>query len=257
MTAVDLAIDSRPELPVSDRPYDYSIRPLAALRALKKLIANKEDTEQVFLIMQALSGRSTPRGYARLLDSPEGGRQAYLREELSHRLMDQAWVASFAPGTVGAAYRDFIAPRGLTAYGLAEDSRKVNGSIEVAHPVAWYGRRMRDVHDIWHVLTGHGTDALGEACVVAFSYAQTKSFGFGFIAMGAAYQLSKSKSRLPYAQAVWQAWRNGMKAKWLAEQDYERLFAEPLDQARTRLNIARPTIYESIPAGLRDGSMAA
>jgi ubiquinone biosynthesis protein COQ4 len=115
---------------------------------------------------------------------------------------------------------------------------------------------MRDVHDIWHVLTGHGTDALGEASVVAFSYAQTKSFGFGFIALGGAYQLSKSKSRLPYAQAIWQAWRNGVKAKWLPEQDYERLFAEPLDQARARLNIARPTIYESIPANRRDGSMA-
>lgn len=256
MTAVDLAIDAPRELPVSDRPYDYSIRPMAALRALKKLIANKEDTEQVFLIMQALSGRSTPRGYARLLDSAEGGRQAYLRQEFSDRLMDQAWVASFAPGTVGAAYREFIAPRGLTAYGLAEESRKVNGSIEVAHPVAWYGRRMRDVHDIWHVLTGYSTDALGEACVVAFSYAQTKSFGFGFIALGGAYQLSRSKSGLPYAKAVWQAWRNGLKAKWLPELDYERLFAEPLDQARARLNIVRPTVYESIPADRRDGSMA-
>jgi len=256
MTAVDLAIDTGRDYSAPDKPYDYSIRPLEALRAFKRLIANKEDTEQVFLIMQALSGRSTPRGYARLLESPEGGRQAYLRQELSDRLMDQAWVASFAPGTVGAAYRDFIAPRGLTAYGLAEESRKVNGSIEVAHPVAWYGRRMRDVHDIWHVLSGYSTDALGEACVVAFSYAQTKSFGFGFIAMGAAYQLSRSKSKLPYAQAVWQAWRNGMKAKWLGEQDYERLFAEPLDQARARLNIARPTTYESIPADLRDGSLA-
>jgi ubiquinone biosynthesis protein COQ4 len=256
MTAVDLAIDTGRDSPASEKPYDYSLKPLVALRALKRLIANKEDTEQVFLIMQALSGRSTPKGYARLLNSPEGGRQAYLSQELSDRLMDRAWVASFAPGTVGAAYRDFIAPRGLTAYGLAEDSRKVNGSIEVAHPVAWFGRRMRDVHDIWHVLTGYGTDALGEACVVGFSYAQTKSFGFGFIAMGGAYKLSSSKSKLPYAQAVWQAWRNGTKAKWLPEQDYERLFAEPLDQARARLNIARPTTYESIPADCRDGIMA-
>jgi ubiquinone biosynthesis protein COQ4 len=255
MAAVDFAIDSdaRPQTPA--KPYDYRLRPLKALKAFKRLVSNKEDTEQVFVIMQALSGRSTPRGYARMLNSPEGGRQAYLAEELADKLMDRDWVASFAPGTVGAGYRDFIAPRGLTAYGLAEDGRKVSSDIDAAHPVAWYGRRMRDVHDIWHVLTGYGTDALGEACIVSFSFAQTKSLGFGFIGAGAARELSRARSGLPYAQAIFQAWRNGQKANWLADQDYVRLFAEPLESARARLNIARPTLYESIPAELREGSL--
>jgi ubiquinone biosynthesis protein COQ4 len=34
------------------------------------------------------------------------------------------------------------------------------------------------VHDIWHVLTGYRRDALGEACLVAFSYAQTRGLGW-------------------------------------------------------------------------------
>ena len=255
MTAIDLAMDmgaSKAKAPMS---HDYRLRPLAALRAFRKLIANKEDTEQVFLIMQALSGRSIPRGYQRLLNEPDGGRQAYLGHELADKLQDSAWVASFAPGTVGAAYKDFIAPRGLSAYGLAEESRKVSGEIEAQHPLAWYGRRLRDVHDIWHVLTGYSTDALGEACVVSFSFAQTKSLGFGFIGAGASLQLESTKSGLPYGKAVWQAWRNGAKAAWLPAQDYERLFAEPLDVARARLKIAEPTVYQSIAPDLRDGAL--
>ena len=156
----------------SDRFRPQRLEPLTAWRAFRRLIRNKEDTAQVFEIMRALSGRSVRRGYDRLLGTHEGGRQAFLREELAHRLDDPAWLACFGPGTVGAAYRDFREARGFTAEGLAMEARKVAPLADAPHPVIWYTRRLRDVHDIWHVLTGYETDALGEACVVAFSYAQ-------------------------------------------------------------------------------------
>ena len=132
------------------------VQPVRAIRALRDLVADKDDTRQVFEIMNALSGRSPDWGYRRMLDTPEGGRQAYERLELSDRLQDRVWLAQFGPGTVGAAYRAFIEPQNFTAYGLAADSRKVaDTEIEAAHPRAWYARRLRDVHDIWHVLTGY------------------------------------------------------------------------------------------------------
>src|SRR5690606_37041460 len=84
------------------------VQPIRALRAMRRLVADKDDTEQVFEIMNALSGRSPDWGYSRLLETPEGGAQAYRRLELADRLQDRAWLAQFAPGTVGAAYRDFI-----------------------------------------------------------------------------------------------------------------------------------------------------
>jgi ubiquinone biosynthesis protein COQ4 len=79
-----------------------------ALRALRRLLSDKEDTGQVFEIMGALNGDSTARNYRRLLTTPRGGRLAYERVELAQRLMDDAWLDAFAPGTVGAAYRDFV-----------------------------------------------------------------------------------------------------------------------------------------------------
>jgi ubiquinone biosynthesis protein COQ4 len=227
------------------------------MRAVRRLIADKEDTAQVFEIMRSLSGQAIPKGYRRLLGSPDGGRIAYERDEFADRLSDKVWLASFGPGTVGAAYRDFIAPRGLTAEGLAEESRKVaDADVDAAHPLAWYARRMRDVHDVWHVLTGYGTDALGEVCVVAFSYAQTRSLGFAVIAMAGASQFAKQKNGQPYGQAARQAWRNGRAAAWLPEVDYPALFALPLEEARRRLKIRPATVYESIPAGYRDRFVA-
>ncbi|MBO9709631.1 MAG: ubiquinone biosynthesis protein [Caulobacter sp.] len=231
----------------------FNMQPLRALKAVRRLIADKEDTAQVFEIMRALSGKAIPRGYRRLLSTPQGGRIAYERDEFAERLSDPAWLAQFGPGTVGAAYRDFIAPRGLSAEGLAEESRKVKeADVDAAHPLAWYARRMRDVHDVWHVLTGYGTDALGEVCVVAFSYAQTRSLGFAVIALAGARQFAKQKSGLPYGQAVREAWKHGRQASWLPEVDYPALFAMPLDEARRQLKVAPAAAYESIPVQHRD-----
>ena len=146
-----------------DRLRPQRLEPLRALRAFRKLIRNKEDTTQVFEIMRALSGRSISRGYNRMLKTLEGGRQAFLREELAHKLDDPVWLSRFEPGSVGAAYRAFREARGFTAEGLADEARKVAPLVDAQHPVIWYSRRIRDVHDVWHVLTGYGTDALGEA----------------------------------------------------------------------------------------------
>lgn len=229
------------------------MQPVRAARAFGRLVADKEDTRQVFEIMNALAGRSIEWGYQRLLRTSEGGVQAYAQTELSDRLQDRDWLAGFAPGTVGAAYLAFIDARNLSAYGLADESRKVADSeIEAAHPRAWYARRIRDVHDIWHVLTGYQTDALGEACVVAFSLPQTRSAGFGLIAAGGAVQFMRARTGYPCGRAVLQAWRSGRRAAWLPGQDYEALMAEPLEAARKRLNIPRPTIYERVPPALRN-----
>jgi len=221
-----------------------------AFKALGRLLNDKEDTGQVFDIMAALNGDSTARGYERLLTTPQGGRLAYERIELASKLMDDAWLDSFAPGTVGAAYRHFIRSENISAEGLAEISRQKHGQVEVRHPYAWFGRRTRDSHDLWHILSGYHRDGLGEACLVAFSYAQTRSLGWALIALGAALR-TRGGPKHPYVKAIWQGYRRGKAAKWLAGEDYERLMAEPLEAARRRLNITPATIYDSIPVEAR------
>lgn len=254
MTAIGLSL---PDAPPATRPparlAPRRVQPLRAWQAFRRLVADKEDTRQVFEIMSALAGKSVPRGYARLLTTPEGGRQAYLARELADRLQDRAWLASLPTGSVGAAYLDFVRERDLSAYGLADESRKVaEADIDAAHPTAWYARRLRDVHDIWHVLTGYRTDALGEACVVAFSLPQTGSAGFGLIAAGAAMEFIRARTGHPCARAILQAWRHGRRASWLAPIDYDALMAESLGQARQRLKIPPPMLYDRIPRDVCD-----
>ena len=224
-----------------------------ALKALQRLLNDKEDTGQVFEIMRALNGTSTAACYRRLLTTTQGGRIAYEGQEFADRLMDDAWLDSLPAGSVGAAYRDFIRSEDLSAEGLAEVSRIEGAEVDIQHPYAWMGRRTRDVHDIWHILSGYHRDGLGEACLVAFSYAQTKGLGWALIALGA---MSRSRgANYPYNKAIWQGYKRGKAAAWLLGEDYERLMAEPLDSARKRLNITPATLYDAIPIEARDAAV--
>lgn len=236
----------RPAFRTSSPKLDW----LHALKALRRLLNDKEDTGQVFEIMRALNGSSTAKGYLRLLETQQGGRIAYERPECARLLMDDAWLDSLPEGSVGAAYRRFIREEQISAEGLIEISRQGAPAVDEQHPYAWMGRRTRDVHDIWHILSGYHRDGLGEACLVGFSYAQTKGLGWALIAVGAAWRARGAKT-YPYKRAIWQGYRRGKAARWLLGEDYERLMAEPLEAARRRLNITPATYYDAIPAEFR------
>ena len=216
-----------------------------AFDAIRKLLSNGDDTVQVFRIMRALNVGSTEWGYAKLLSTDEGGRIAMEQADLAQRFSDPAFVASFAPGTVGAACREFLQSTGYSADGLVQVSREGNGTTEdVIHPYGWFGRRTRDVHDIWHVLNGYKADeSLGEACLVAFSYAQVGGLGWAFIGGAAALKGLKVTGNTLFARAVWEGYKNGKKAKWISAEDYLKLMHEPIDAVRARLNIPVPHAY--------------
>src|SRR3546814_8993300 len=58
---------------------------------------------------------------------------------------------------------------GLTAQGLVDESLKFRrGKPSHDDMLELYGNRLRDTHDLFHIPTGYGRDALGEQCVLAF-----------------------------------------------------------------------------------------
>jgi hypothetical protein len=86
---------------------------------------------------------------------------------------------------------------------------------------------------------------LGEACLVAFSYAQTGSLGWALIALGAAMRARREGHGVA-VRAIWQGYKRGKAARWLPGEDYEQLMSEPLAAARRRLNLTPPTLYDAI-----------
>jgi ubiquinone biosynthesis protein COQ4 len=231
----------------------------SALSALRKLLANGDDTVQVFRIMRALNADTSHKNYRRLLSSAEGGRLAYHRVELAERFSDRAWLDALPEGSVGAHYRAFLNRTGFSAKGLADISYADNtGWQEIEHPHAWFGRRERDIHDIWHILTGYTAEEhLGELCLVAFSYAQTKGMGWGAIALGGALKSLRITGGTTVVKAVLEGYRHGKQAKWLHAEDYEALLAEPIEAARLRLGIREPVAYRRAQAELKAKGISA
>ena len=224
-----------------------------AFQAFNRLVADKEDTSQVFAITHALDGDASKVDYIRLLSTPEGGRIAYERMELAEKLMDDEFRASFPPASVGAAYVNYLETEHFSAAGMIDESHKGIPPEEVdeVHPYAWFFRRMRDLHDIFHVLTGYGRDALGEMCLLAFTFQETHSLGVAFIAVGGFLRL-QGPAAMQARKAVFEARRRGKHASWLPAEDFSKVLFEPLEDARRRLHLTPPVAYEKVPKELRN-----
>lgn len=232
---------------------DGGFRPLKAWRHFRKLIADKEDTEQVFHILEALRDSRFARSAERFFATPIGRKVMTERQYLPAMLDDHDTLRQLPEGSVGRTYVDFMEREGLTAQGLVDEFDKFrHGQPRYDDMLELYGNRLRDTHDLFHILTGYGRDALGEQCVLAFSYSQTPSWGTLFIAWAGAREIRKGLgSRYPIYGAVREGQRIGRGAQQIAYQDIEALLAEPLDAARQRLGIAEPKVYKQVHAMMR------
>ena len=104
-----------------------------------------------------------------------------------------------------------------------------------------FRNRMRDAHDLTHILTGYGRDPLGELCLLAFMYRHAGNTGQALIVAMSWPRLSKAARA-----AVRQAFRNGGKARWFQDLDFEALLPRALEDVRRELNITAPTAYQAV-----------
>ena len=221
-------------------------RPLKAWRHMQKLISDKEDTAQVFHIIEALNGNSTQKDFRRFMASEDGPKLLERRSFLPDILDDHAPLKALPIGTVGRTYVDFMEREGLTANGLVQESleqRKHHQHFD--DDLHWYVNRLRDTHDMYHILTGYGRDALGEDALLGYTHSQHGGMGINFIAFMGARQIAKEAPREARVKEVLaEGRRNGKRAKRIVELDIEAILDQPLEEVREQLNIAEPVLYK-------------
>lgn len=220
-------------------------RPLKAWRHMQKLIADKEDTAQVFHIIEALNGESSRRDFYKFMAKANGPDLLAKRRFLPDILDDHAPLLDLPDDSVGRAYIAFMKREGLSAAGLVAES-EVNraNQREYDDDLLWYVNRLRDTHDLYHVLTGYGRDALGEDSLLGYTHSQHGGLGINFIAYMGNRQIAKEAPREARVGAVLaEARRNGKQAARIVDQDIVALLREPLAAARVRLNIQKPVLY--------------
>ena len=143
---------------------------------------------------------------------------------------------------------------GLSAAGLVAESKAHRAKQEqYDDDLLWYIDRIRDTHDLYHVLTGYGRDALGEASLLGYTHSQHKGRGISFIAYMGAREISKFAPRdMDIHAVVAEGRRHGKVAKRIIEQDIVELLREPIDEARARLNIGKPQLYRDTARRLQE-----
>jgi len=235
--AADGTVLLHPERP----PARY--RPLRAINNFRKLIKDKENTALVFKIFESLPSRDFLPRVARLALSDKGEELRRHEPFLPEILDDHAALRRTPKGSLAHAYCDFMEAEGLSAAGLVAEYERA-GRPRYPDLVEWFINRSRDTHDLFHVLTGYGRDALGEACLLGFTYEQNRNMGLLFIAYAGARQIKKvTGTRAPLYAAIKEGRRLGRAAGRIAHQDIAALMREDIEAARARLRIGKPEVY--------------
>ena len=171
------------------QPTSTRLHPIAAIRAMRNLTRDREDMRQGFLLMDALRGKTTLRQFARFRQTETGRAVLAERRQLFDRLSDRKKLAALPPGTLGRSYYEFMATENLSAEGLVAASQ-FRETLPAGEDMTLFRERSREMHDLFHIVTGYGRDQLGEACLTAFSFAQTGLKGFALIATVASQRIS-------------------------------------------------------------------
>jgi hypothetical protein len=145
-------------------------------------------------------------------------------------------------GTLGRTYADFVSREQLTADGLVDASEAERSRRNYGWERRLLQDRLRDSHDLMHVVTNYGRDLVGEAALLAFSFAQTLNPGVGFIVAVAWYKAGRGKVR----GLIVDGFRRGRRAAWLPAFDWEAPCSRPLDDVRRELRIEVAPSYEAV-----------
>ena len=222
-----------------------------AWRGLQAVIEDPKRTDLVFEIIDGLAGAAFERSFQQFVADPAGQTLLRDRPSLLAALSDREALSAMPDGSFGRAYVDFMERGGLTPDALIEADEVAAENLErpkLDDPVREFvGDRMRDMHDLWHVLTSYGMDEAGESANLAFSVAQVPNLGMKLL-VGASALVGPKDVRFTWPRYLIAAWRRGRATPFLGVAPYEELLPLPLDEVRAKLGI--PSAEETHPMGI-------
>ncbi len=199
-----------------------------ATRALVSLLRNPDDTRQVFLLGVSTGRRALPNLLTRIVLSEEGGRMIREQPTIDSKHVDYEALRKLPDGTLGREYVRFLDVNHL-------DPDLFHAPPGLPQIPAYVAQRMRQTHDIWHVLTGYTPDVPGEVALQAFSFAQSRTPLSLLIAFFGSLRNSVKHPGI-IGKSI-DGYRRGKRAAFLPSVWLEEMWALPLEEARKRLSI--------------------
>lgn len=203
---------------------------LTGLKGLIKFAKDASQTDSVFDMSEGFRHTETYKmSMEYLKNNPEN--KAIVAERYIARTPDMDALLKLAENSLGYIY----ASKMKAANFDPEFYRK----IKVEDDYTYIALRLRQTHDIWHIITGFGTDVAGEVGLQAFYLAQTRApLAVGIMAGGILNTLLKCPDDLDRVMsAIARGYNMGTKAKSCLAQKWEENWKKPLSEWRKELQV--------------------
>lgn len=173
------------------------------------------------------------------------GAEAFLRERYIAPTMTVEGLKDYAPGTLGAAYRDFVIENNLME-NFARDYRVYHKELEssgklknMPADMAYMSIRGTQLHDFMHVLTGYGATIPGELSLASYYLSQIRSpyHAIRLAVTMAHTALVLPKGVTPSMDAFVDGWYYGRNSRNINFEKWEERLDEPLSKLQTEMNL--------------------
>lgn len=203
---------------------------LQTLKGAIVLLKDPTQTDSVYDIEDGLSKtKATQQAIAYVKSNPEVAQ--IIEERYLAPAPDLQTLLTYPPESLGAIYAHYITDAGFDP--------SFYRKIEITDDVSYVLFRLRQTHDIWHIVTGSSTDVVGELALKAFEIPQTRrTMSVVLLAGGVLrtmFNHPEEIDRLMDRVAV--MYRMGARAKPLLAQKWEQAWEKPLTQWRTELGV--------------------
>lgn len=211
-----------------------ALSPLArwarASRKLARILANPDRTDEVLEFLQLVNSGALHRRGAAFFADPRAARLYAEQRKIDSRTVDLDALLALPADTLGHAYATFLRSHGLTPE-LFNDAPAGIRDPKLAYVI----QRMRQTHDLWHVVTGCEPDPAGEVALQAFTFAQVHMPGSAILAISGTLKGMRHKPGL--VRDVVTLFRAGVRAKQLPAFAWEDHWATPLTEVRAMLGL--------------------
>ncbi|MBX3156140.1 MAG: hypothetical protein KF773_09085 [Deltaproteobacteria bacterium] len=204
-----------------------------ALGALATVLRDPDQTDQVLAFSMYANAGSLPDRIHRFYADPAALRLYEERRSIDTRSVDLAALGALPEGTLGRAYADFLRERGLSP-----DVFEAPKELRDPH-MTYVLQRLRQTHDLWHVVTGYETDAPSEIALQAFTYGQLRAPSALVLALGGTLRSVRHKPTLAFHAL--RGFLVGARAKQLATFPWEDHWSTPLAEVRALLGLPAST----------------
>lgn len=214
----------------------FNLVSLSTLKGILTLMKDPEQTLSVYDIEDGLrDSKAMEFSVQHMLAQPEIAQLA--AERYIAPMPDVAALSSYPVGSLGKAYADYI-----SHYGFDPNFYR---SLEVTDDTSYLLLRLRQTHDIWHIVADFSVDVPGEVGLKSFELAQTRRTLAGMIVAGGMIRCLLQTPELlnQLLDRVAVGYRLGAKAKPFLAQKWEDHWEKSLVQWRSELNIEPMPAY--------------